>query len=457
MSKKFRTKTEIDQYYAKEYNKIIKGIIEGKIPSQQLLTQEAALFKECEEAFGRLPENQKKGGQLKISRHQSEQAFGIREVTGRAEIASIKNKQIRRYAKQHNITTMGFGNLPGNENKAIRTLNKILSRNDYKNNYNGIYLYFTQDEYLEEWGLKKYNYRGVMRYSSAGREIALNSLWDLAGRHILTKYTPWNPKKENRNYIVQASAVIKEINYLYGEPWEKKSWKQKSSAVEDTAEAKYIVVELCEVFLSEIDKQYSLISENLPEEIKEAGFSRNKFLKPLIDWLGYIVSGRKLARQTDYSIKIGIENLEIILQMEYLFKVNRIKRAYKYLMQTLEHAEILGYLDDCKEKNGILKLFINVEKFENQPRIIEVECEDVEAEIFIKRMLEWNAENPIKPFESTLVKLMRQAIEKSGLEKIKRIPSQVDSFWEFYCRIKEVIQPKKIEDKAISGKTYRRA
>ncbi len=445
--KTFKTLAEIDQYYIKEYKKINESIAEGKISSPtQLAIHLDALFKECQKAFDKLPE----GGDYKAPKDVINNIIGKTPEQNSEVLAKIENKEIVKQAGKVNISRAGWRGLTLAKEKMILNIAKLC----YRHNYGGGALPINPDEFYRVCGLKKYrNSKGVMVYSHKEQVRAYEIVRSLTDGSYLTTYSGKNPEIKKYVSYAENSPILYAVGKLHTELDE-----PIPSKIEKNAKLKYIVIKPCLAFASQIKNHYIYLPNDLHIELREAGFGQDKYLHRFIILLADIVANKISYREIHNTFEIGFEKLIYKLQLDAYIKQGRKKMVNDLIERTLERAKIMEYLDDYKISKGKkemkVKLYLNMEKFKTL-QIIDVECEDVKAENFIKRMLEWNAENPIKPFESTLIKLMRQAIKKSGLEKIKRIPNQVDSFWEFYCKIKEAIQPKKIEGK--NYKKYRRA
>jgi hypothetical protein len=214
-------------------------------------------------------------------------------------------------------------------------------------------LEFTPAEYLEAYGLTKYQTgRGKDEYSSAERKEALEALVDLAKKSFLYVYKRYywkeNEKTKQREQVIDRIETIAPlIKIMRG--WEALTRAEDKgldagAATEKTDEKlTSIAIQPAPIMVQDINNLFVLKRANYAQEIKFLAPHASKFTYHLIDWL---IAQAELKRRKKEAlvITIGLEALAYNLRMEAYYKTRQIKRIRQTLAKSYKTAKDLGYL-----------------------------------------------------------------------------------------------------------------
>jgi hypothetical protein len=278
------------------------------------------------------------------------------------------------------------GNIPGRE------MNSEIDNNKFK--FKGYLpaLKFTPSQYLEAFGVKKYETeRGFKEYGGAERKWALDALLELAMKHFLFVYKRKYCLENNKGKKIQRTDRIEVIAPLIKimRGWEALTKKEdillskgiSTQATDKKLKAIAIEIEPAPIMVQDINSYFLLKPANFFQEIKlkYPGTSKSTYL--FIDWL---IAQAELKRRKRKSLIIE-ENFETIaahLRMNSYLKNKKITMIRQIMNNCYKRTKEFGYLLSHETIQGQTKeldrLVLNPEKF-RQVRKIDRERKRLES------------------------------------------------------------------------------
>jgi hypothetical protein len=288
--------------------------------------------------------------------------------------------------KEKSIDVFGIDITQAQE-QALHAIQDLLTKTNYMGNIPGAEmidqgfhftgylpaLEFTPAEYLEAYGLTKYQTgRGKDEYSSAERALALGALVDLAKKSFLFVYKRhyWkeNEKTKQREPVIDRIETIAPlIKVMRG--WEALTRAEDKSldagaATEKTDEKlTSIAIQPAPIMVQDINNLFVLKRANYAQEIKFLAPHASKYTYRLINWLMTQAELKRRAKEP-LTIKENIEEIAYHLRMDAYVKTRQFKRIRQILTKSYKIAQDLGYLLSYSTVQGQTK---DLERLELNP------------------------------------------------------------------------------------------
>jgi len=323
---------------------------------------------------------------VKASLHTEKQKWGHKPEPKQRGLFDALLDDTQKDIKKKSIDVFGIDITQAQE-QALHAIQALLTKTNYMGNIPGTEiidqgfhftgylpaLEFTPAEYLEAYGLTKYQTgRGKDEYSSAERALALRALVDLARKSFLFVYKRhyWkeNEKTKQREPVIdRVETIAPLIKIMRG--WEALTRAEDKgldagAATEKTDEKlTSIAIQPAPIMVQDINSFFVLKRANYFQEIKFLAPHASKYTYRFINWLMYQAELKRQHKEP-LVVKIGLEDLAYILRMDAYVKTRQFKRIGQILTKSYKIAQDLGYLVSYSTVQGQTK---DLERLELNP------------------------------------------------------------------------------------------
>jgi len=347
---------------------------------------------------------------VKAGLHLELQKFGKSPKVSQASLFDTSEKDTQKEIEKHKIEVVGIDNTQA-QNQALFAIQKLLNKTNYKGNLPSTILdgenafkmkgelpvfRFTQAQYLEAYGVKKYrSKRGKWEYSGEGRRQALQALADLRDKKNLIYYERKYRVKNKKGKSEERFDVIKTVRPLIkiAEGYEDLTRPERDTVISGKSskktdpKLKFIAIEPCPIFIDQLETFFVLKPANCYQEINLLFPRSSKYVYQFIDYL-ITQAGFRIQKKKKMTLKINYRELAYKLRMDSYIKNRKWRTIKKALHKCYKTAKELGYISEYKTIQGVTKeleeFTLNPEKFK---RVEEIEREREQIETTISPKL----------------------------------------------------------------------